>query len=474
LIQRILDSKIKVSDSNFDVVINSLINNHYLIQTKNNYPQLKSYYIVNIQKFSEYIYQVLSKELAICEKNQGYFTKKEAFGRIQESDLEIKDFVIEFLKAAEVIFEVENSDEENPKYVAPNYLPSPKEKVEKLFIESFEKADCEFEFKDFFHPNIILKIVKYYHKKGLLVKDDEKIEYILWKNCVIIYNNNKNSKHFLKLELLLPNKDFPNRIPTFTIARSSSGFIENDQFYEVFNEIKRVLNPYTTHLKVKTKFGNYVSFSDVQKLISEGHQKKSQFVYSEGVLYPKYDFRHFLGDAFDAPIKIFIAYSKFDDTFRLELRDHLNPGITEGKFVVFDDREMDMGEKWHARLKKELEECDVFILLISVKTLGTSYVMNTEIPAALQRTQNGNLRIIPILVSPCDWTKTGLSELNVYDKANPIGSQNENFDLSKELSLNDRAYKWKEIVKQIENIKPNGFNPPNSPTPPDEHDSGAH
>lgn len=473
LIEKIKKSKIQSTVENIDVIINSLINNYYLIYPGKDIPELEDYYIVNIQKFTEYLYQVLSIELATNEKNQGYFTKNEAFERILNKDPKIKKYVLEFLRKSEVIFEIEDPEKENLKYVAPSYLPIPKEKIEKLFIESFELPDCEFEFQSFFHPNIILQIVKYYKEKGLLVKDDEKLEYLLWKNCVIIYNNNKESKHYLKLELLLPNIEFPHRTPKFTISRSSSGFIENDQFSEVFKEIKNLLSQYRPRIKVKTLYGKYISYDDVKKVISEGPDKRSQFVYSAGVLYPKYDFRHFLGDELNAPIKIFIAYSKFDDAFRLELRDHLYPGIAEGKFIVFDDREMEMGEKWNARLKKELEQCDIFIVLISVKTLGTPYVMNVEIPEAVKRMKNGNLKIIPILVSECDWTKTDLSELNIYDKALPISGKNDNFDLSKEISVNSRAAKWKEIVKQIENNIPNGFNPSNSPTSSDEPISGA-
>ena len=319
----------------------------------------------------------------------------------------------------------------------------------------------------------MLQIIKEYQNKRLLVKDEHNNEYLIWKNCVIVYNIDEKTKQFLKLELLLPNKEIPNQIPTFTISRSSAGFIENDQFFIVFKEINNFLSVYKPKIKVKTPYGEYISFDDVRKVISEGLEKKSQFVYSEGVLYPKYDFRHFLGDEFNAPLKIFIAYSKFDDAYRLELRDHLYPSIAEGKFIVFDDREMDLGEKWHARLKKELDQCDVFVVLISVKTLGTTYVMNFEIPEAIKRFKNGSLKIIPILVSECDWTKTGLNEFNVFDKAQSITTINEYFDLSEKLGINDRAVKWKEIVKYIEKLKPNGFNPTNIPTPPNEPISGT-
>ncbi|WP_255065488.1 TIR domain-containing protein [Lacihabitans sp. LS3-19] len=465
---------IKYNKIDIDQFKNSLINYKYLLFLGKNIPELSQYYIVNIQKFSEFIYQVLSKELAVNEKNQGYFNKLEAFERIKCKDKNVKEYVLNFLIKTDIIFEVEGTDSINPKFVAPSYLPNPKEKIENLFIDSFESPDCQFEFNNFFHPNIILQVVKHYKNEGLLVKDDAKVEYLLWKNCVIIYNNSKASKQYLKLELLLPNKEYQNRTPVFSISRSSAGLIENDQFYQVFKEIKNRLSQYSPLIKVKTPYGNYIPFDDINMTISEGNSKKSQFVYSDGVLYPKYDFRHFLGDELNAPLKIFIAYSKFDDIYRLELRDHLYPGIAEGKFTVFDDREMDMGEKWHARLKKELEQCDIFILLISVKTLGTPYVMNVEIPEAMKRFNLGGLKIIPILVSPCDWTKTGLKELNIYDKAQPISTNSNSFDLSQELGVNERAAKWQEIVKYIEKITPNGTNPSNIPTSSNEPVSGAY
>lgn len=437
----------KYDDSNIYQFINSLINYKYLLFPVKNNPEVLDFYIVNIQKFSEYIYQILSKELAIGEKNQGYFYKFDAFNRINCKNNFEKEFVLNFLITSDIIYQVEGSDTKNPRYVAPSYLPAPTDKVEILFIDSFESPDCEFVFHKFFHPNIILQVIKYYKNEGLLVKNDAKEEYLLWKNCIIIYNNSKESKQYLKLELLLPNIDNKLRIPTFTISRSSSGFISNDQFYEVFIRIKDLLNQYSPSIKVKTPYGNCIPFEDITNSLFEGRNKQSQFIYSGGVLYPKYDFRHFLGDKMDAPLKIFIAYSKYDDHYRQELRDHLVPGINAGKFIVFDDRELEMGEKWNARLKNELEQCNIFIVLISVKLLGTAFVINTEIPEALKRKEK--ISILPIMLSPCDWSKTGLKDFNIYDKAQPIALFNSKGDLS----INERAAKWQEIVNLIENLK---------------------
>lgn len=167
-------------------------------------------------------------------------------------------------------------------------------------------------------------------------------------------------------------------------------------------------------------------------------------------MYPKYDFRHFLGNEDNAPLKIFIAYSKFDDQYRLELRDHLQPGVNEGRFIVFDDRGIEMGEKWLAKIKKELEQCDVFILLISVKLLSTDFVINTEIPAARERMEKSKLKIFPIMLSPCDWTKTKLLDINVFDKLQPVTL----FNSTRDLTVNERASKWQEIVKILEILKP--------------------
>ena len=481
-----LKEKIKKINSNYDErdvfqFTKSLINYHYIIYHDFKiHEQKDKIYVTNVEKFTQYLYQVLNKELLSSDTSQGYFSKEDAYERIETDNIKLKDYILQFLIESNIIFEVNDSPKENKKYFAPTYLPLVKNQVEKLFLQSFEDPDCKFELNSFFHPNLMLKVVQEYQSKMLLVKDERNNKFLIWKNCVIIYNLNEKSKQFLKLQLLLPSKENPTLIPTFTISRSSVGFIENDQFAKVFSEIKELLTKYSPKIYVKTPYlgkngeCDYIDFKDVERAdnLSEGKNKKSAFISSNNVLYYKHDFRHFHKNM-KAPLKIFIAYSKYDDDYRKELKDHLYPGIVEGTFIVFDDREMDMGEKWHARLKKELEQCDVFILLISVKTLGTSFVMNVEIPEAKKRNERGSLKIIPILVSPCDWTKTGLSELNIFDKAQPVGSKDNNHDLSRELSVNERASKWQEIVKKIENINTNGLNPTNGPTPSNEPISGT-
>lgn len=447
------------------------VNSHnfgYYFESRN--PLVESFFINKLEKFSDWIHEyVLSKNL--FQKLNGYFELTNI-----NSNEEVKSHlkqIIAYLEEKNIIFSVQGIEYE--KWVAPTYLPGIQTRTEELLIGSFESPDCVFEFRGFFHSNIILMLIKEFKEE--LILDAKQKEYLLWKNKVVLHQKgDSDNKAYLLVELKYPGeKDFTEKFPQLSISRNVSAYVNDRNFQKVFQYVYNKVLEFKPEISIKTRFGDYIPYEAVVSTLSEGKVKKSPFVYANGVLYPKYDFRLYGGDSFDAPLKIFIAYSKFDDVYRLELRDHLTPGINEGKFIVFDDREMDLGEKWRARLKKELEQCDIFILLLSIKTLGTAYVMNTEIPAIIKRYEevSDSIKIIPIMVSPCDWSKTGLSEYNANDKAQSITL----IELYGELGENGRANKWQKIVKELEQkipVNTNERNPPNSPTPSNEHPSGHH
>jgi hypothetical protein len=50
---------------------------------------------------------------------------------------------------------------------------------------------------------------------------------------------------------------------------------------------------------------------------------------------------------------------------------------------------------------------------MSADYLASDYHFNTEIPQALQRSANGEVRVIPILLRPCDWKESPLAKFQV-------------------------------------------------------------
>lgn len=426
--------------------------------------QSTDFFIARLDLFSKFVHQILSKELATNDANAGYFTKKEAKERTSPT-LGVKEIelVLNFLETENVIFKVENED----KYVAPAYLPLPKSKVDILLLESFEKPDCYWEFEGYFHSNIILQIIE--DQKDNLIYDPSCQEYLLWKNIILIYTNTeieKRSREYLLIQLEYPNEANKLRKPRLSLSRNKAKFVNDEDFRDSFKYLEDKLRDFEgVKCWIKTPIEQegiprYIPMQIIEECDKKQSGKYAHLVFFEGVYFNRFEFKHFKEMGERMPAKVFVAYSKSDDEFRTELRSHLRPYEKSGDLIVFDDRDLELGSAWDAELKKQLLECDIFVCLVSINTLNTSYVVDLEIPEANRLGKP----IIPVILSPCNWyeERFGLSQFNANDKGKVISLCYHNFGEEKQslqpLGKHERAEKWTELVRKIvevsKSIKP--------------------
>ena len=413
---------------------------------------LQSFFIARIDVFSSYIHKILSKELATKDQNAGYFTLEEAKSRLVDTKItnEETQFIINFLVEENVIFRVENTSS----FIAPAYLPIPKNKVDLLLIESFEEPDCYWEFESYFHSNIMLQIIK--DKKDNLIYDDTLKEYLLWKNTILIYSESeKNSQNYLLIKLEYPDDNL--KKPRLSLSRNKAKYVSDEDFKAVFEYLANKLQAFE-HPKawVKTPYNQegiaqYIPFKLIEKCDENQKGKFAHLIYYEDAFFNRFSFKHFKEMGTKMPKKIFVAYSKSDDEFRYELRNHLRPYEKSGELIIFDDRDIDLGSVWDAELKKQLIECDIFLCLISINTLNTAYVVDLEIPEA---TKLGK-KIIPLILSSCNWQdkRYGLSDYFATDKGKALNLDYTEFALYKENSRSldkfERAEKWTKLAEKI-------------------------
>src|SRR6185295_10390238 len=65
------------------------------------------------------------------------------------------------------------------------------------------------------------------------------------------------------------------------------------------------------------------------------------------------------------PLKVFYAYSRVDTRFRTELSKHLVDLRNRRLIEDFFDGDIGLGEDWDRRIRKELDEADLILPLIS-------------------------------------------------------------------------------------------------------------
>ena len=105
----------------------------------------------------------------------------------------------------------------------------------------------------------------------------------------------------------------------------------------------------------------------------------------------------------DGPIRLFYSYSHKDEALRDELEEHLALLKRQGYIVGWHDRRIGAGEEWKGQLDKNLEEAQIILLLISPSFLASDYCYDIETKRALDRHDNGEAKVIPILLRPVDW-----------------------------------------------------------------------
>ena len=115
-------------------------------------------------------------------------------------------------------------------------------------------------------------------------------------------------------------------------------------------------------------------------------------------------------------MRVFISYSHRDQAALDRLHTHLAPLLSEGLIDTWYDRQILAGGGIDAEIDRELESCDLFLLLVSPDFLASDYCVNREMGRALERHREDAARVVPIIVEPCDWLSLPLHELKALPR----------------------------------------------------------
>jgi hypothetical protein len=102
-------------------------------------------------------------------------------------------------------------------------------------------------------------------------------------------------------------------------------------------------------------------------------------------------------------LKIFMSYAHEDEAMKTELDKALIMLKRSNKIEVWQDRELLAGQEWDKTIKDEISGADIILLLISVDFNNSQYIWDKELAVAMQRHENGDARVIPIILRECEW-----------------------------------------------------------------------
>jgi KaiC/GvpD/RAD55 family RecA-like ATPase len=102
-------------------------------------------------------------------------------------------------------------------------------------------------------------------------------------------------------------------------------------------------------------------------------------------------------------IKIFFCYAHENEAFLKKLKKHLRPLQREGIIEVWHDRDIKAGAEWEPEVKKQLDEAQIILLLISPDFMDSDYCYGVEMERALERHKLKDALVIPIILLPVYW-----------------------------------------------------------------------
>jgi len=118
----------------------------------------------------------------------------------------------------------------------------------------------------------------------------------------------------------------------------------------------------------------------------------------------------------EKPTRLFYSYSHKDENLRNELETHLKLLQRQGMIETWHDRKIEAGDEWKRKIDENLERADIILLLISADFIASDYCYEIEMKRTLERHQNGEARVIPVIVRDCNWRIAPFAKLQALPK----------------------------------------------------------
>ncbi len=122
-------------------------------------------------------------------------------------------------------------------------------------------------------------------------------------------------------------------------------------------------------------------------------------------------------------LKVFVSYSHADEELKNVLVKHLKPLERINLIKSWHDRKLEAGDKWGDTINQNLAEADLVLLLVSIDFINSKYCYDIELDRALERRQNGECEVIPIILRGCLWQDSPFAKLQALPRdAKPVNS----------------------------------------------------
>lgn len=148
-------------------------------------------------------------------------------------------------------------------------------------------------------------------------------------------------------------------------------------------------------------------------------------------------------------IKLFYSYSHKDEDLRDQLETQLSILRRNGLIEEWHDRKITSGKNLDLAIEKALEDADIVLLLVSPDFIASDYCYETELKKAIELHEANQLRIIPVIIRPVDWSETPFHQFLAVPKDGLAVTSWSNVDEA----WVDVTVRLKDSIKEISKIK---------------------
>ncbi len=354
----------------------------------------------------ENIYNVLK---GVKEK-RGEFDRVHVEKQINSSSKEDVGDILSIMEDFKMIFQ---HPYETDRYIAPLYLPLMPDNIVGLFLEKDPIPYRRLEYAGFIHKQVILNFFHdygrhiwgekeetgsyyYYWKDGLILKDPATGNMVM-----IVFNiGDKNGGNacidIFEVRGSAKKRDFLNSIVTYLKEMNSDYRIEEmvtldgKEFFSL-----ELLREYARNGKL--------IFTERRRntLTPESKQEEKRY-------YKLKDYKEFFMEEGIKKKKVVVSYSKKDLTQLHLLKRYLRP-LVDMELIEEPwncTHNLTTSQEWDPEIQQHFAEADVVIFLVSENFYATRYIVEHEIPDAIDRyDRDRSVKIVPIILEFYDWRR---------------------------------------------------------------------
>lgn len=123
------------------------------------------------------------------------------------------------------------------------------------------------------------------------------------------------------------------------------------------------------------------------------------------------------------PLEVCICYAHEDELLRKNLEKQLVALKRQNYIDIWYDRNISAGTNWENEIDNHLNAARIILLLVSPNFMASDYCYSKEMKLTLERHEQGEAVVLPIILKPVYWKNTPFGKLQALPKdAKPITS----------------------------------------------------